>query len=97
MNFNQNQEMNDYDCNDDLMDDDMAYTPSAATEDGTLIHMQRTTSNVSAQQKNEYDLDMDDTEETKEDPTVGISSVPIENYRQASKSLGVEMMDAETQ
>ena len=38
---------------------------------------------------------MDDTEETKEDPTSAIASVPVENYRVASKSLGVEMMDNE--
>lgn len=36
---------------------------------------------------------MEDTEETKEDPSMGIASVPIENYRQASKSVGVEMLD----
>ena len=69
--------------NDDLMDDDddMAQTPSAATEDCTLRNRQ-----ISTNAKNEYDIDMDDTEETKEEPSMGMS-VPVENVRQASKSL----------
>lgn len=39
------------------------------------------------QGKNEYDIDMDDTEETKEEPTIGIVSVPVEHINQASKTI----------
>ena len=73
--------------NDDLMEEDMAFTPSAATE-ASLRH-QPTTSLT----KNEYDIDMDDTEETKEEPTLAGVSVPCENVRQASKSLGTEVLE----
>ena len=72
--------------NDDLMEEDMAFTPSAATE-ASLRHMPTTTT------KNEYDIDMDDTEETKEEPTIAGVSVPCENVRQASKSLGTELLE----
>lgn len=44
MNFHQNQEMNEYDCNEDLMDDDMIYTPSAATEAESMRNINRTNS-----------------------------------------------------
>jgi len=85
MNFNGQQDEMD---NDDLMDEeDMAFTPSAATE-ASLRHMPS-----SSAVKNEYDIDMDDDEETKEEPTIAGVSVPIENLRQASKSLGVEMLE----
>lgn len=87
MNFNgQCDEMD----NDDLMDEEMAFTPSASTEEATLRHMH--TANT-AGTKAEYDLDMDDTEETKEEQTLGAVSVPVENVRQASKSLGINMLD----
>jgi len=86
MNFNgQCDEMD----NDDLMDEEMAFTPSANTEEGTLRHMNTANTAVT---KAEYDLDMDDTEETKEEQTLGVVSVPVENVRQASKSLGIEML-----
>ena len=44
--------------------------------------------------RNECDLDMEDTEETKEEPIAQIS-VPVENFRLASKSLTVEKIDIE--
>ena len=63
--------------NDDLMDDEMAFTPSASTEaqEQTLRHMH------SHATKNECDIDMDDTEETKEEGSHGVISVPVENFR----------------
>ena len=76
--------------NDDLMDEDMAFTPSAATEEATLRH--QNTNNTTGT-KAEYDLDMDDTEETKEEQSLGVVSVPVENVRQASKSLGINMLN----
>lgn len=42
------------------------------------------------QEKNEYDIDMDDTEESKEEPTIAIGVVPVENISQASKTNTVE-------
>lgn len=81
MNFNGIQDPMD---NEDLVDDEMAFTPSASTEGPTLEHMN---SNMT---KNEYDFEMDDTEETKEEPTkINTISVPVENVRQASKTLGI--------
>lgn len=36
---------------------------------------------------NEYDIDMDDDEETKADPSIGSVRVPVENISQASKTI----------
>jgi len=36
---------------------------------------------------NEYDIDMDDDEETKADPSVGSVRVPVENISHASKTI----------
>ena len=81
--------------NDDLMEDEeMAFTPSASTEETAIRHMHTANTALS---KAEYDLDMDDTEETKEEQSVGVVSVPVENVRQASKSLGIEMFNQEHQ
>jgi len=36
---------------------------------------------------NEYDIDMEDDEETKADPSVASVRVPVENISQASKTI----------
>jgi len=57
----------------DLVDDNNAFTPSASTEDATTRN-----NRPSASTKNEYDLDMDDTEETKDDRISMPNQVPVE-------------------
>ena len=52
------------------------------------------------QDKNEYDIDMDDDEETKEEPSVGSVRVPVEHISQASKAITpqpVEQMNHDDQ
>lgn len=71
----------------DPMDDNNAFTPSASTEDYSRPSRPSNTT------KNEYDLDMEDEEETKEDRTSMPNQVPVEDFNQASKSLGIEMHD----
>ena len=48
-------------------------------------------------EKNDYDIDMDDTEETKEEPTIAIRGVPVENLSSARKSINQYKMEQEEQ
>ena len=62
--------------NDDLLEDDFdMVTPQFSTENG--------------QQKNEFDVDMEEIEETKMERSSSTVFVPVEEIRQASKSLQV--------
>jgi len=84
MNFAQ---QNDDMDNDDLLDDEIDATPSTAHEESHMRHKQ--ISGFSSQcmpGKNECDIDMEDDEETKEEPTIAFG-VPVVHIRQASKAI----------